>query len=111
MTNFILLVAVTASATAEGVVAYHWTNINEDDRDEDLFKAVAGSTVSYFKNQIVYSVSHSLSYTDFWLSVRFTSVSVVHRDFLHFPLVAKITHPTQNHRQYYSRVASFCHYF
>ena len=47
LASFVLVVATTGSTTLEGVVAYHWSNINQDSRDDSLFRAVAGSTVSY----------------------------------------------------------------
>ena len=47
LASFVLVVAATGSTTLEGVVAYHWSNINQDSRDDSLFRAVAGSTVSY----------------------------------------------------------------
>jgi hypothetical protein len=44
LASFVLVVAATGSTTVEGVVAYHWSNINQDSRDDSLFRAVAGST-------------------------------------------------------------------
>jgi hypothetical protein len=44
LASFVLVVAATGSTTLEGVVAYHWSNINQDSRDDSLFRAVAGST-------------------------------------------------------------------
>ena len=58
LASFVLVVAATGSTTVEGVVAYHWSNINQDSRDDSLFRAVAGSTVSY-SNKIHFLILNS----------------------------------------------------
>ena len=117
LASSVLLLAATGSTTVEGLVAYHWANMDQDSADDDnLFKVVAGSTVSYFS----YQKKIHFPFTDifpsrflaagFWLSVRTSVVCTVFRDFLQLPLVTKIT-ITQNYQKYCSRVVVFLYTF
>ena len=99
-----LLAAVTASTAAEGVVAYNWARSSVDRQREDLFRAVAGSTVSLFYNrcrgkEASLSLFTAFSFSGIWLSVSGPSVFIVHHGFLHLSFTAKSTRQTETLQQ------------
>ena len=104
MSSFLLVAALAASTTAEGVVAHGWAQGNDDSSRDSVFKAVAGSTVSH-TTQLV-DLGFYFSFAGVWVSVCGGSVGTVHRHILYYTLPPEITQQqTENSQQHHNCIA------